>query len=320
MQCNTMIPHEWIDQASQRIGPFIKETPLTYDEKKNLFLKWENHQVTGSFKARGALNKILSLQPWELERGLVTASAGNHGQGVAQAAHLKGAKVIVFASEHALPIKLQAMRELGAEIHLVPGGYGEAEHAGISYAQAASATWISPYNDGMVIAGQGTIALELLKELPYAGAATWVAPAGGGGLVSGIGCVLQSLRPRPRLVAVQSEASPFLYEIYHHGSQEGVEELPSLADGLAGPVEEGSVTIPIVKKYVNDVVLVSELEIRSAIKYAWDIYHERIEGSAAAALAAVLSEKITDQPTLVILTGGNITPEDHAQIVQDVIL
>jgi threonine dehydratase len=313
-----MIPSEWIYQASERIDPYIKKTPLTYDEKKNLFLKWENHQVTGSFKARGALNKILSLQDWELERGLVTASAGNHGQGVALAARLKAAKVIVFASEHALPIKVQAMRELGAEIHLVPGGYGEAEHAGISYAQATGATWISPYNDGLVIAGQGTIALELLKELPDASTEAWVVPAGGGGLVSGIGCVLQSVRLRPRLVAVQSEASPFLYQIYHHESQEGVVELSSLADGLAGPVEEGSVTIPIVKKYVSDIVLVSELEIRSAIKYAWNAYRERIEGSAAAALAAVLSEKIMDRPALVILTGGNITPEDHAQIIQDV--
>ena len=122
--------------------------------------------MTGSFKARGALNKILSLQDWELERGLVTASAGNHGQGVALAANMKHARAIIFASEHALQNKLQAMRDLGAEIQLVPGGYGEAEQAGISYANATGATWVSPYNDGMIIAGQGTIALEVMKEMP----------------------------------------------------------------------------------------------------------------------------------------------------------
>src|SRR5512135_665308 len=161
-----MIPLEWISQARERIGPYIKETELTFDEKLGLYLKWENHQVTGSFKARGALNKIISLPDWEVERGLVTASAGNHGQGVALAARMKQAKVVVFASEHALEVKLQAMRDLGADIRLVPGGYGEAEQAGINYAGATGATWVSPYNDGMIIAGQGTIALELLQQLP----------------------------------------------------------------------------------------------------------------------------------------------------------
>ncbi len=315
-----MIPYEWLVQAGKRISPFIKETPLTHDEKRDLYLKCENHQVTGSFKARGALNKILSLQDWELERGLVTASAGNHGQGVAFAASLRHAKVIVFASQHALPNKLEAMRQLGAEIHLVPGGYGEAESTGIAYAKVNGSTWVSPYNDGLVIAGQGTIALEVLKDIPDPSAATWVVPAGGGGLVSGIGSALQAVSPRPRMVAVQSEASPFLYEIYKHGSQRGAEELPSLADGLAGPVEEGSVTVPIVKNYVTDFVLVSELEIRQAIKFAWDTYHERIEGSAAAALAAVTTGKVEGNPALVILTGGNITPQEHTQIMRDVSL
>jgi threonine dehydratase len=312
-----MIPFAWLEQAYERIGPFIHKTPLTYDAQNNLYLKWENHQVTGSFKARGAFNKILSLQGWELERGLVTASAGNHGQGVALAGQIKHAPVIVFASDHALKIKIQAMHDLGAEIHLVPGGYGEAERAGISYANNMGAIWVSPYNDGMIIAGQGSIALEVLKELPDPSSTTWIIPAGGGGLVSGIGCALQKLNPRPKLVAVQSKASPFLYEIYHHGTQVGVQEQPSLADGLAGPVEEGSVTIPIVKNYVTDFILVSETEIRSAIKYAWYTYHEQIEGSAAVSLAAVLTGRVLDKPALVILTGGNITPDDHAQIIHD---
>ncbi|MFZ0532683.1 MAG: pyridoxal-phosphate dependent enzyme [Anaerolineales bacterium] len=312
-----MIPFAWLEQAYERIGPFIHKTPLTYDAQNNLYLKWENHQVTGSFKARGAFNKILSLQGWELERGLVTASAGNHGQGVALAGQMKHAPVIVFASDHALKIKIQAMHDLGAEIHLVPGGYGEAERAGISYANTMGAIWVSPYNDGMIIAGQGSIALEVLKELPDPSSTTWIIPAGGGGLVSGIGCALQKLNPRPKLVAVQSKASPFLYEIYHHGTQVGVQEQPSLADGLAGPVEEGSVTIPIVKNYVTDFILVSETEIRSAIKYAWYTYHEQIEGSAAVSLAAVLTGRVLDKPALVILTGGNITPDDLAQIIHD---
>ncbi|HSB65088.1 MAG TPA: pyridoxal-phosphate dependent enzyme, partial [Anaerolineales bacterium] len=176
-----MIPFAWFEQACERISPHIRKTPITYDEELDLYIKWDNHQVTGSFKARGALNKILSLQDWELKQGLVTASAGNHGQGVALAANLKHAPVIVFASDHAMSIKLHAMRELGAEIHLVPGGYGEAEQAGINFAQQTGGTWVSPYNDGLVIAGQGTIALEVLKELPYPAATAWIVPAGGGG-------------------------------------------------------------------------------------------------------------------------------------------
>ncbi len=312
-----MIPYDWIRQASERINTYIHKTPLTFDEQYQLYIKWENHQVTGSFKARGAFNKILSLQDWEVERSLVTASAGNHGQGVALAARVKGARVIVFASEHAQPNKLQAMRDLDAEIHLVQGGYGEAEAAAISYAEATGAIWVSPYNDGLVIAGQGTIALEILPELEKPAAVTWIVPAGGGGLVSGIGCGLQNIKPYPRLVAVQSEASPFLYNIYHHGTQKEVIERPSVADGLAGPVEEGSVTIPIVRNYVTSFILVSESEIRAAIKYAWDRYSEKIEGSGAAALAIVLFHRVTERPALAIISGGNIEPDEHMKIITE---
>lgn len=313
-----MIPYEWLEQASKRIAPYINKTHLTFDPQNNLYLKWENHQVTGSFKVRGALNKILSLQNWELERGLVTASAGNHGQGVALAAGMKHAPVKVFVSDHAVPNKIQAMRELGAEIIFIPGGYAEAERAGISFAKTTGATWVSPYNDGMVIAGQGTIGLEVLTDLPDPSHVIWLVPAGGGGLVSGIGSALQRLNSRPRLVAVQSEASPFLHAIYYHGTQEGAVELPSLADGLAGPIEAGSVTIPMVMNYVNDVILVSEDEIRKAIKYAWNVYHECLEGSAAVTLAAVLSGHIAERPALVVLTGGNINPAEHAQILNNI--
>lgn len=312
-----MLPYSWLEQAKERITPFIIKTPLTYDPHHDIYLKWENHQVTGSFKVRGAFNKVLSLQDWELKTGLVTASAGNHGQGVALAGKVKNAPVIVFASNHASQNKIQAMRNLGAEIHLVDGGYAEAEHAGIDYARVNHAMWVSPYNDGMVIAGQGTLALELMDELLTPPPAVWVVPAGGGGLVSGIGCAIKRLTPQPDLAAVQSEASPFLHAIFNHGMQAGVVELPSLADGLAGPVEDGSVTIPMVKHSVNEFILVSEVEIRQAIKFAWDTYHECIEGSAAVTLAAILSGRVSTRPALAILTGGNINPVEHAGIIND---
>jgi threonine dehydratase len=324
-----MIPYTWFTEAQARLVGHIQQTPLTYDASLDTYFKWENHQATGSFKVRGALNKVLGLQDWEQQRGLVAASAGNHGQGVALAGRLVGAPVIIFASEHAVPAKVEAMRSLGASVHLVPGGYGEAEQAGLEYARQNQATWISPYNDGQVIAGQGTLGLETLAQLPPLAQTTWVIPLGGGGLAAGIGAALKAAQfaseenaavklkkypPLPKVVAVQSEASPFFHAIFQHGSQMDVKELPSLADGLSGPVENHSLTIPLVRRLVDDIRLVSEAEIAQAIQYAWHTYHERIEGSAATTLAGILSGKIPERPAVLIISGGNIQPETFQQI------
>ena len=310
-----MIPLEWLHQARGRLAPHLTKTPLTFDQRQNLYLKWENRQVTGSFKFRGALNKGLSLAGWEIERGLVAASAGNHGQGVASAGRIIGASTLIFASESAVPIKIAAMTNLGAEVRLVPGGYAQAEQEAIRYATLTTSTWISPYNDGLVIAGQGTLGLEVLEDLATLEQAVWIVPAGGGGLVAGIGASLETGKRAHKLIAGQSTASPFLHDLYHHGSQAGSVELTSLADGLAGPVEDGSVTIPLVQKYVDDFLLVTEEEIAFAIAYAWHHYQERIEGSAAVPLALALSGKVSQRPAVLIISGGNIQPEAHAEII-----
>ncbi|MEZ0396934.1 MAG: threonine/serine dehydratase [Anaerolineales bacterium] len=308
-----MIPAEWLDQAALRIAPHIRRTLLTNDAELNLYLKWENQQVTGSFKARGALNKVLSLQPWERQAGLVTASAGNHGQGVALAARLTGTPVIVFASAHAAPTKLEAMRALGAEVRLVEGGYAEAERTAIDFAAENRRTWISAYNDGQVIAGQGTLALEMIADLPPDLSLTWLVPVSGGGLIAGIGSALRRLSPRPRLVGVQAQASAFMHALFYRGSQEDVPDLPTLADGLSGAVEPGSVTIPLVKELVDEIILVSEAEIERAIAFAWHRYQQQIEGSAAVVLAAVLNGRVKG-PAALVISGGNIQPEVHAAI------
>ncbi len=326
-----MIPYEWFEQAQKRIAPHILKTPLTHDAKRGLFIKWENHQVTGSFKPRGALNKVLSLADWERAAGLVAASAGNHGQGVALAGGLTGAAVEVFVSKHAVPAKVEAMRGLGAKIFFVEGGYGEAESAGREYAKSNQKVFISPYNDGQVIAGQGTIGLEILRELyPNQNPATiqikeensrneeianWIVPTGGGGLISALGNLLQKLDPRPRLIGVQAAASPFTYSLFHRKTQAGVQDLPTLADGLSGAVEEGSVTIPMIEEFVDDFLIVPEEEIERAIAFAWYVYHEKIEGSAAVVLAAVLSGKVRERPSVVIISGGNIQSDVHEKIV-----
>jgi threonine dehydratase len=317
-----VIPQEWFGQAQQRIAPHIFETPLTHDAKRGLFIKWENHQTTGSFKVRGALNKALSLEDWERGKGLVTASAGNHGQGVALAGKLVGAPVDVFVPAHAVPSKVDAMRQLGAHVRFVGGGYAMAEGEGRQYAREQGKIFISPYNDGQVIAGQGTIALEVLRQLPLAAGAAgetianWIVPVGGGGLISSCGVVLAQGESRARLIGVQAAASAFAFSLFHRHTQEGVEDNPTLADGLSGAVEEGSVTVPMLEKYVDDLVLVSEAEIARAIAFAWNAYHEKIEGSAAVVLAAVLEGKVSDRPSVVIISGGNIEPGVHENIVR----
>ncbi|HEY2980301.1 MAG TPA: pyridoxal-phosphate dependent enzyme [Anaerolineales bacterium] len=309
-----MIPSEWLDQARARIEPHIRRTPLTFDARRQTYIKWENRQVTGSFKARGAFNKVLSLEPWEREAGLVAVSAGNHGQGVALAAQTSGARVEVFVPAQAVEKKVAAMRALGAEVHFVEGGYADAEIAGREYAARKEKTWISPYNDAQVIAGQGTIALEILEDLPEP-AENWIVPVGGGGLISGIGAALVSARPRPRLVGVQSQASPFAHAVFHRRPQEGLPDLPTLADGLSGALERDSVTIPLLQEFADDVLLVSEEQIAQAIAFAWYEYRETIEGSSAVTLAAILSGQVSGAPAVALITGGNIQPEVHASIL-----
>ncbi len=308
------IPGNWIRDAAERIKPYILRTPLTYDADLQIYLKWENRQRTGSFKARGALNKALQLTAEEKQRGLVAASAGNHGQGVALAGQLLDAPVIIFCAENAVPAKLEAMRALGAEVRLVPGGYGDAEKAGHEFALSSKSTWISPYNDAQVIAGQGTIVLEVCEQLPDELEPVWLVPTSGGGLIAGIGSGLKVCAQQDKLVAVQAAASAFMHALYFNGSQTEVDDEPTLADGLSGPVESGSITIALVKDLVDDFVLVEEKEISHAIAYAWHRYGEKIEGSAAAALAALLKGAISARPALIVISGGNIQPEVHAEI------
>jgi threonine dehydratase len=311
----TAIPDIWFQQALDRIRPHIVTTPLTRDRDRGLFLKWENHQVTGSFKARGALNKVLALEEWERRAGLVAASAGNHGQGVALAAQLTGTTAEIYVPSDAVPAKVDAVRQLGGVLSFIGGGYGDVEAAAKKYAREAGKTFISPYNDAQIIAGQGTIALEVAKQLEaqYGVSArdlgAWVLPVGGGGLICGCAAALKTLGVGPTMRGVQPAASAFTFNLFHRGSQAGVEDNPTLADGLSGAIDEESITIPLMREFVDDIATVEEADIERAISLAWSTYGEKLEGSAAAALADALSGKIKDGPWVVVLTGGNIQPQ-----------
>jgi threonine dehydratase len=302
-----LIPYEWLLKARTRISTYITHTPLTHDKALDVYLKWENQQVTGSFKARGALNKVLTLQEWERKAGLVAASAGNHGLGLGLAGQITGAPIEVFVSESAARVKVNAMQEMGVIIHVVEGGYPEAESAGKDYAEKYEKTWISPYNDEQVIAGQGTIGLELQEDLAERAPALLV-PVSGGGLISGIGASKKQAQ-YPRLIGVQSESSAFMHSLFYRGTQENVPDLPSLADGLTGEVEPGSLTIPMVRECVDEMMLVSEDEIAGAMAYAWQAHGQKVEGSGAVGLAAAISGRITARPLVIIVSGGNVGEE-----------
>jgi threonine dehydratase len=317
-----MFPFSWLQNAANNIQPYVHQTPLTYDDELDLYLKWENQQITGSFKARGAFNKTITLLDWEREKGLVTASAGNHGQGLALAGKTFHVPVTIFVSEHAAKNKLEAMQALNATLITVPGGYPEAEQAGLTYASEHQATWVSPYNDAQVIAGQGTVALEILQQLPHLTRADWLVSVGGGGLISGTALAVKQnpdfrAGAAQRVVGIQSESSAFMHALFYKNTQKGVIERPSLADGLHGAVQAQSVTINLIRKLVDEIILVSEDEIAKAIQYAWKKYQQVIEGAAAVTLAAFLSGKITRRPAIAIITGKNIDQSLHQELIHD---
>lgn len=321
-----MFPTVWIHQAQKTISPYIKTTPLTYDPSLDIFIKWENLQETGSFKVRGAINKILSLSEWERKQGIVTASAGNHGAGISYACSLVNEKATVFVPEKTPQIKLDKIIQFGAIIEKVAGDYHETENVAIKYAKDNHANYVSPYNDSHVVAGQATIALEILDQLPDPNPCTWLVPVSGGGLLSGIGAVIKNPElltsnrssSKITLLGVQTQAAPFMFHLFHYGEQNTVDETPTIADGLSGAVEEGSITIPLIKKFVDDILLIGETDIINAVKYAWQKYDQVIEGAAAVTLAAVLSNIKIERPAIVIISGGNIQPRVHQKILESV--
>lgn len=316
-----MIPQSWFIDAKSTIAPYINITPLIFDKKQDIYLKWENHQITGSFKVRGAFNKVLHLERWEQEAGLLAASAGNHGQGVALAGKMIGVPVTVYVPDNTPQVKIQAIKSLGAKLILIQGSYKDAETAALEATCTSSATWVSPYNDVHIISGQGTIALEILEQLKSfdeikTKEATWVVPTSGGGLLSGIAVVIKQLNPNSKVIGVQSDTSPFMHALFYRNSQNHVIERPTIADGLAGPVESGSITIPIIRQYVDEIILVSEDEIAQGVSYAWNHYGERIEGAAAVVFSAFLTKKIEHRPLVLIISGGNIEGNLFSKIIE----
>jgi len=305
-----------IRDARRRIGGVVRKTPLIYSQffsevaGGDVYLKLENLQVTGAFKIRGALYKMLKLTDEERRRGVVTASSGNHAQGVAYAARMLGIKALIIVPKNTPKVKIDAIKSYGVELMVHGDYYDEAEAKAREFEREAGMVYVSPYNDADVIAGQGTIGLEILEELPDADVI--IAPVGGGGLISGVAIAAKSINPEIGVIGVQSFASPVMYECIKAGKIIKVENLgESIAEGLHGGIEDGSITFDIVREYVDEILLVGEDEIKEAIRLFLEHHHQVAEGSGAVGLAALLRYKgrFANRKTVVIVSGGNIDLE-----------
>jgi threonine dehydratase len=306
--------------AAERVRPFVVRTPLERSLGlsalcgADVWLKYECFQATGSFKLRGALNALLTMSDQQRQKGVLTASAGNHGLGVARAAAVLGVAATVVVPETASSAKVEALRSSGAELLLRGATYDDAESAAMSTARERGLPFISAYNDAAVVAGGGTIALEVMEDLPAT--RTMVVPAGGGGLISGIGVAAHGLDPAIAVFGAQSTASPALHAALQAGARVPVDVLPSLADGLSGNVEEGSITFDLLKEHVRQVVLVTESDIVDAMRWLLEHEHVLVEGSAAVGVAALLRGLLpTEGPLVLVLTGRNVAAEVLRQYV-----
>ena len=304
-----------IRDAQRAIAPFVVPTPLVRSQflsnlcGGDVFLKLENLQVTNSFKIRGAFNRFLHLSLEEKARGIVTASAGNHGQAVAFAARKLNFPAKIVVPKNTPRIKIEGIKKYGVELVLFGDIYDEAEQKAKALAREEGLVFVSPYNDELIIAGHGTIGLEIIKALPNVD--TVIVPVGGGGLISGISIALKSIKPNVCVIGVQSEASPVMYESFKAGRIVDARMTESIAEGLSGGIEKDSVTFKIAQEYVDKVLLIREETIRRAIFLLWDSEKQVVEGSGAAAIAPILENKrvFAGKTVVSVMTGGNIEAE-----------
>ncbi|HEY8449378.1 MAG TPA: threonine ammonia-lyase, partial [Bacillota bacterium] len=295
--------------------PLVRAGQLLGGERE-LYLKAENLQRTGSFKVRGAYNRIRQLSPRQKRRGVVTASAGNHAQGVALSAAAAGVTATIVMPRHAPLIKVTATRALGAEVELVGDTFEEALAHAWDLCRQRGAAFVHAFDDPAVIAGQGTIGLEILADLPRT--ATVVVPIGGGGLIGGIGLAVKALRPDVRVIGVEPEGAAAAFAARRAGRLVPLERVATIADGLA--VKEPSpLTFSLIERYVDDIVLVSEDEIVRAIVTMLERAKLLAEGAGAVGVAAVLAGKVPpagDGETVVVVSGGNIDINVMARMIE----
>jgi threonine dehydratase len=308
-----------VRQAADAIAGHVIDTPCLHSRTlsritgAHVFLKFENLQFTASFKERGALNKLRSLDDRQRRAGVIAASAGNHAQGVAYHAQRLGIPAVIVMPRHAAGIKVEHTRDYGAEVILHGELFDDAKRHALALADERGLTWIDAYDDAHVIAGQGTIALEMLQAQPSLD--VLIAPIGGGGLISGIAVAAAALKPGIEVIGVQASRFPSMYRAVR--GESATFGVSTIADGIAVK-SPGTLTLPIVKTKVSDILLVDEGAIEQAIVMLLEIEKTLAEGAAAACLAAVLThrERFLGRRVGLVLSGGNIDPLMLAGIIE----
>ena len=303
---------EAVSKARGRIETVINRTPLLPSPDlsqggSKVFLKLESLQNTGSFKLRGAASKLTALADDERSRGVITVSSGNHGRSVSYLSKKLGTNAVVCISEAVPQNKVNAILELGAEVIISGSTYDEANEAALKIQSERGLTFVHPFDDFHVIAGQGTIGFELIEDLPDID--TVVVPLSGGGLLSGIAMVLKSINPSIRTVGVTMERGAAVHESLKAGRIVEVKEYPTLADALPGGLGDRNVyTFKMIQEYVDETVLVSEEQIADAMRFAVEKQRLVVEGGGAVGIAALRNGKIgkTGKNTVVIISGGNV--------------
>ena len=299
-------------EAARRIADFVVETPLVYScafsemTGANVYFKLENRQTTGSFKLRGATNRLMTLSDAARSKGCVAASSGNHGAAVACAMQKLNANGIIFVPEQTSAAKVDAIRAYGGEVVFFGTDGLDTEQHAREFAQQNGMAYLSPYNDRAVVAGQGTCGVEIAEQLPEVNS-VFIA-VGGGGLIGGVGSVLKQQGVGIRIVGCQPQASAVMAHSIEAGQIVELRSAPTLSDGTAGGIEEGAITFPLNRLVVDEFVLVEERQIAEAMQLFMESEGDIIEGAAGVAIAGLLElgESVRGQNVVVIICGGNI--------------
>lgn len=304
-----MLTLDKIYHAAYVLRNIVRKTDLIYAQKlksdSRIYLKTENLQVTGSFKVRGAYCKMASLTPEEKQKGVLACSAGNHAQGVALSAQKENIPAMICIPDGAPISKVEATKKYGAQVVLVEGAYDDAYAKALELQKETGRTFIHPFDDDEVIAGQGTIGLEILDQLPDVDAV--IVPVGGGGLISGVAYAIKSLNPRVKVYGVQASGAPSMVNSLHDHTIEELDSVATIADGIAVK-KPGSLTYELCEKYVDDIVTVTDDEISTAILALIEEQKLIAEGAGAVAVAAALFDKIDikGKKVVCLVSGGNI--------------
>lgn len=313
-----MLSLDKVFDAQQVLKNIIRETGVVraygIAPECELYLKPENLQITGSFKVRGSAYKIAQLSEEEKQKGVIACSAGNHAQGVALAATKNGIKSLICLPDSAPISKVEATKGYGAEVCLVEGCYDDAYQKALELRDSEGYTFVHPFDDENVIAGQGTIALEILNDLDNIDAI--VVPIGGGGLISGIAYTVKQIRPSVKVYGVQAAGAPSMYNSVHDGERECLSSVSTIADGIAVK-QPGEKTYALCKEYVDEVALVTDDEVSSAILALIEKQKMIAEGAGATAVAAVMFDKfdLKNKRVVAVVSGGNIDVTSLSRVI-----